>query len=180
MRIGWKRERLVFFLRGYLSNLILASGTELRVNILPCSHLLLVLCAALIELRCIGGAPFEQRFERLHQEMDGKAGVRSRVKSYAAARMLARLKAFASGFDSFLRRTAQRALIATRRRRRRRRRPGPAEQPAAEGRENQAPRPRQGPGPSCATLRPGKKNGGWPLAARGGLASVGRPRATGS
>ena len=122
MRIGWKRERLVFFLRGYLSNLILASGTELRVNILPCSHLLLVLCAALIELRCIGGAPFEQRFERLHQEMDGKAGVRSRVKSYAAMRMLARLKAFASGVDSFLRRTAQRALIATRRRRRRRRR----------------------------------------------------------
>ena len=102
MRIGWKRERLVFFLRGYLSNLILASGTELRVNILPCSHLLLVLCAALIELRCIGGAPFEQRFERLHQEMDGKAGVRSRVKSYAAMRMLARLKAFASGVDSFL------------------------------------------------------------------------------
>ena len=122
MRIGWKRERLVFFLRGYLSNLILASGTELRVNILPCSHLLLVLCAALIELRCIGGAPFEQRFERLHQEMDGKAGVRSRVKSCAATRMLARLKAFASGVDSFLRRTAQRALIATRRRRRRRRR----------------------------------------------------------
>ena len=102
MRIGWKRERLVFFLRGYLSNLILASGTELRVNILPCSHLLLVLCAALIELRCIGGAPFEQRFERLHQEMDGKAGVRSRVKSCAATRMLARLKAFASGVDSFL------------------------------------------------------------------------------
>jgi hypothetical protein len=72
MGLGWKRERLVFFLRGYVRNLILASGTELRINVLPRSHLLLVLCAALIELRCVGGAPFEQRFQRLHQTRDKK------------------------------------------------------------------------------------------------------------